>query len=60
MKTWLTPEVESLDVKFTEKGGSYSQYVDAIRNDVNDPNNTWYSYSSTEKDPNATGGVEEQ
>ena len=47
MKKWMNAEITELELKCTESGSDVTAYKDDVRQDPNDPNKMWYSFSST-------------
>lgn len=54
MKTWETPDIESLNIVYTEQGKHISTNFDEIRVDQN--GNYWVSFSSGEDSNPVVGG----
>ncbi len=48
MKKWTNPEIETLNLEFTEKGTAKSDFTDATW--VDDNGNRWWSYSGESAD----------
>lgn len=56
MKTWLTPDVEELNICATAQGQNISTYYDEIRVDQN--GNYWVSFSSgADSQPEINGTI---